>query len=152
MFHKILVATDGSPPAECAARAAICLARGGGAQLVAFSVARPYARLTGKETRADIEATLCSAHQAAIGHAARVAALAHEAGVPCQTVTAISAFPGDEIIHAAEQNACDLIALGAHGERTVPPVLAGGVAQQVLAYSPVPVLVLREAGKPDHPL
>jgi len=46
-------------------------------------------------------------------------------------------------------NACGLILLGAHGGRAPPPVLEGGICQQVLAYSPVPVLVLREAANPD---
>ncbi|WP_267873509.1 universal stress protein [Massilia sp. Mn16-1_5] len=83
---------------------------------------------------------------------ARVAGFAHEAGFPCQPVTPVSAFPGDEIILAAKQNACDLIVLGAHGERTVVPLAAGRVAQQLLSYAPFPVLVLREAAPPDHGL
>lgn len=153
MFRKILIATDGSWLAECAARAAVSLARGDKAAVVAFSVARPYpARPTGAETKADIEAAMAQAHEIAIGHAAQVARFAHEAGVTCRTVTAISPFPGDEIIQAAEENGCDLIVLGAHGGRADPPTLAGGVAQQVLAYSPVPVLMLRDAARPEHTL
>ena len=104
------------------------------------------------QTRADLDAAFVHAHQDAIAPAARVAGFAQEAGVPCQRVTAVSAFPGDEIIHAAEQNACDLIILGAHGGRTKPPLLAGGVAQQVLGYASVPVLMLRGAARPDHRL
>ncbi|MFC4933063.1 universal stress protein [Massilia sp. GCM10023247] len=153
MFRRILIATDGSWLAESAARAAISLAKGGKAEVLAFSAAPPYpVRLTGRETKADIEAAMAEAHQEAIAHVATVAGLAHEAGVACRTVTAISPFPGDEIIHVAEENACDLIVLGASGGRIVPPGLAGGVAQQVLAYSPVPVLMLRDAGRPEHTL
>ena len=153
MFRKILVATDGSWVAECAARAAVALAKGSGARLVALSVAHPApAGPASMQTRADLDAAFVRAHQDAIACAARVAGFAQEAGVPCQPVTAVSAFPGDEIIHAAEQNACDLIILGAHGGRTVPPLLAGGVAQQVLGYAPVPVLMLRDAARPDHRL
>jgi len=153
MFRKILIATDGSWLAECAARAGVSLAKGDRAEVLAFSVARPYpVRPTGKETKAEIEAAIAQAHQEAIAHAARVAGFAHEAQIPCRTVTAISPFPGDEIIQAAEQNACDLIVLGAHGGRAVTPVLPGAVAQQVLAYSSVPVLMLRDGGRREHTL
>ena len=153
MFKKILIATDGSWLAECAARAAVALAKGADAEVLAFAVARPYAaRPTGGETRADIEAAIAEAHKGAIAHAAKVAGFAHEAGVACRTVTAISPFPGDEIIQAAEENGCDLIVVGAHGGRSELPRLAGGVAQQVLAYSPVPVLMLCEAGRPENAL
>jgi nucleotide-binding universal stress UspA family protein len=116
MFSKILIATDGSWLAECAARVAVGLAKGNGGPLLALCVARPGpVRPTGMETRADLDAAVSSAHQAAIGHAERVAGYAHEAGIPCKAVTAISACPADAIIHAAEQNACELIVLGAHG-------------------------------------
>lgn len=153
MFQKILIATDGSWLAECAARAAVSLAQGCKAGVLAFSVARPYpARPTRGETKADIEAAMALAHQDALAHAETVAGFAREAGVACRAVTAISPFPGDEIIQAAEENGCDLIILGAHGGRTSPPTLAGGVAQQVLAYSPVPVLMLCEAARPEHRL
>ena len=153
MFRTILVASDGSWMAECAARVAVALAKSNGGRLVALSVAHPaVAKAGGMETKADLDAVFACAHQDAIDHAARVAGFAHEAGVPCQAVTAVSAFPGDEIIHAAEQNGCGLIVLGAHGGRTLPPVLAGGTAQQVLAYAPVPVLMLRDAARPDNGL
>lgn len=122
-------------------------------QLLCYRSPAPYGkRVTGNETRASQNAALAHAHEAAIANSGRVAAFAREAGDPHQSVTCVSAFPGDEIIHAAVQNACDLIALGAHGGRTIPPLLAGGVAQQVLAYSPVPVLMLRKAGQPDQGL
>lgn len=153
MFRKILIATDGSYLAECAARAAISIAKGGSGQVIVLSVARPYgASPKGVKTQAEAEAAWRQAHQDAIDCVGRIARFAHEAGVPGRTITAVSSFPGDEIIHAAEQNGCDLIALGAHGERTVPPVLAGGVAQQVLAYSSIPVLMLRAPGQTDHTL
>jgi len=116
MFRTILVASDGSWMAECAARVAVGLAQSNGGRLVALSVAHPaVAKPGGMETQADLDAVFACAHQDAIDRAARVAGFAHEAGVPCQAVTAISAFPGDEIIHAAEQNGCDLIVLGAYG-------------------------------------
>lgn len=146
MLRKILVATDGSWLAECAARAAVALAKGSGAKLVALSAAHAApAGPANMQIRADLDAAFVRAHQDPIAYAARVAGFAQKASVPCQPVTAVSAFPGDEIIHAAEQNACDLIILGAHGGRTVPPLLAGGVGQQVLGYVPVPALMLRDA-------
>jgi len=151
MFRKILIATDGSWLAERAARVAVALAKGIGGERVALSATRrPAAGPGGLETQADLNAAFASAHQDAIAHTGRDGAFARCAGVPCQAVTAVSAFPGDEIIHAAGQNGCDLIVLGAHGERSVPPLVASGVARQVLGYGSVPVLMLRDAPRPEH--
>ena len=47
MFRKILVATDRSWLAQCAARAAVALGKGSGGSLVALSVA-PYASRPGR--------------------------------------------------------------------------------------------------------
>lgn len=44
------------------------------------------------------------------------------------------------------------VVLGAHGGRAVTPILPGAVARQVLAYSSVPVLMLRDGGRPEHTL
>ncbi|BDT59592.1 hypothetical protein MasN3_30860 [Massilia varians] len=44
---------------------------------------------------------------------------------------------------AARQRGCDLIAMGSHGRRWIGRLLAGSVTQALLAYAPVPVMVLR---------
>ncbi|MBI3270344.1 MAG: universal stress protein [Planctomycetes bacterium] len=53
----------------------------------------------------------------------------------------------DEILRYAEERACDLIAMSAHGRSGVSRLLLGSVADKVLRASPIPVLLLRaEAG------
>ncbi len=44
---------------------------------------------------------------------------------------------------AAREHGCDLIVMGSHGRRGLSRLLAGSVTQAVLAYIPVPVMVLR---------
>jgi nucleotide-binding universal stress UspA family protein len=65
----------------------------------------------------------------------------------------MSTSPGPEIVRAAEDNACDLIVMGTHGLNDPRKLIAGSVAQYVLAYSAIPVMVLRdprEASRPEY--
>jgi nucleotide-binding universal stress UspA family protein len=73
----------------------------------------------------------------------KVAKAARAAGVACATDTAFSATPHEEIIRAAEQHGCDLVFMASHGRRGLSKLLAGSVTQNVLAYSHIPVMVLR---------
>ncbi len=51
--------------------------------------------------------------------------------------------PTEKIIEIAEERNPDLIVLGAKGLRATLGILLGGVAQQVVEYSPCPTLVVR---------
>ena len=51
--------------------------------------------------------------------------------------------PAEKIIEIAEERKSDLIVLGAKGLRATLGILLGGVAQQVVEYSPCPTLVVR---------
>jgi nucleotide-binding universal stress UspA family protein len=74
-----------------------------------------------------------------------VAGAAGVARVPCETHTALSFLPYEEIIRAADDYHCDVIFMASHGRRGLSRLLAGSQTQKVLAYSKVPVLVLRPA-------
>jgi nucleotide-binding universal stress UspA family protein len=143
MFRKILVPTDGSALSESAASAAVALARGSGAEIVALSVAQqcdpPCAMVDDGTWAAQRERALNAAAQ----RAGRVARLAHEAGVPHSLVTAMASSQHDELIRVALELHCDLIFLAAHGQCGVTRLIAGRVPQLVLAYSPVPVILYR---------
>lgn len=153
--EKILVATDGSDLALHAAEVAALLAGAGGRRLVALSVAQPHFSLAADALPAiDAQAELKRALLAAQAHAAAVAELAREDGLACEALTTISSRPGLEIVHAAEEQGCDLIVMGAHGPADANTLYTGSVAQQVLAWSPIPVLMLRdprEAARPRRP-
>lgn len=152
MYKKILVPTDGSPLSDYAVTAAIELARLSGAAIVAFSAAEPFPLLSAEEAMAiDLNAENDQRRQVAQQNLDRVVQAAQAAGVPCQTAIAYAAHPYQEIIDAASANQCDLIFMASHGRRGLSRMLAGSVAQNVMAYSPVAVMVLRPP-KEDHDL
>ncbi|MXR51196.1 universal stress protein [Halovenus sp. WSH3] len=51
--------------------------------------------------------------------------------------------PSKEIVSYAEENDCDVIAMGTHGRSGVDRLLLGSVAERVVRSSPVPVLTIR---------
>lgn len=145
MYKRILVPTDGSPVAEAAADAAIDLARACGSEIVALCVALPEPVLQALEgsmtydpgARADVLL------EHATHYVDAIAARAQAASVPCTKVTTNALDAAEAIADAARQHGCDLIAMGSHGRRGISRLLAGSVTQAVLAYAPVPVMVLR---------
>jgi nucleotide-binding universal stress UspA family protein len=138
MFRRILVPTDGSVLSERAAAAAVALARGSGAEIVALSMATPLPLCDGNGNPEALAAQRA-------GHVAR---LAEEAGVPHSQVTSAPASQHEEIIRVALQRHCDLIFIAAHGQCDLTRLIAGRVPQLVLAYSPLPVILYRSATAP----
>jgi nucleotide-binding universal stress UspA family protein len=150
MYKKILVPTDGSALSEQATAAAIEFARLCGAGIVAFSVAEPYPLVPAAEGAMVIDPGIETRvlQDFAQQNVDQVAQAAKAAGVECTTATTVSMFPYQEIISAATENQCDLIFMASHGRRGLSRLLAGSVTQNVLAYSTIPVMVLRP-GIPD---
>lgn len=148
MFRKILVPTDGSALSEAAAAAAVALARGSGAEIVALSVAQQGDPAREQADNGDWAAQRTRALNAAAQRAGRVARLAQEAGVPHSLVTTMASSQHDEIIRVAIELHCDLIFLAAHGQCGVTRLIAARVPQLVLAYSPVPVILYRGSTVP----
>jgi nucleotide-binding universal stress UspA family protein len=151
MYKKILVPTDGSALSEQAARAAVEFARLCGADIVAFSVAEPYPLMPAAEAAMavdpGVEADVLLKY--AQENTEQVAKLARAAGIACQCVTAFSMLPYQDIVNAADEHGCDLIFMASHGRRGLSRLLAGSVTQNVLAYSSIPVMVLRPGAR-DH--
>ena len=144
MYKKILVPTDGSSLSEQAAAAAIEFARALGSEIVAVSVAHPTPMIAAEavvvlDSEAETRVLLAQAQE----NVDKVALLATAAGVACTGTIALSYFPHEEIIKAAVDHQCDLIFMASHGRHGLSKLLAGSVTQNVLAYSTIPVLVLR---------
>jgi nucleotide-binding universal stress UspA family protein len=156
MYKRILVPTDGSAVSELAVNGAIEFARACGSEIVALSVAQPYPINTAAEGAMVIDEGFQMAllMDEAEQNVRRVAEAATHAGVKCTTATALSFYPADEIIGVAKRTGCDLVFMGSHGRRGLSRLLAGSTTQNVLAYSPVPVMVLRPKsvgpGAPDE--
>ena len=64
-------------------------------------------------------------------------------GVEAETVHIENALPAEAIIQAAQARNCGLIAMSSHGRRGLGRLVLGSVTAEVLAHSPVPVLVMR---------
>ncbi|MDL2355438.1 MAG: universal stress protein [Pseudomonadota bacterium] len=145
MYKKILLPTDGSDLAAQAVAAAIDYAKAAGGAIVAFSVAQPYPMLPAVDGAMMIDPGIDSTElQQLAQHAVdAVARAATAAGVACETHTSMSFLPYEEIIRAADEYGCDVIFMASHGRRGLSRLLAGSQTQKVLAYSKVPVLVLR---------
>ena len=117
------------------------------ARIVAFSVAQPYPLLPAVDGAMMIDPGIDSTELQQLAQQAvdEVARVAKAAGVACETHTALSFLPYEEIIRAADEYQCDVIFMASHGRRGLSRLLAGSQTQKVLAYSHVPVLVLRPA-------
>jgi nucleotide-binding universal stress UspA family protein len=149
MYRKILVPTDGSSLSLEAAAVAIEFARLHGAVLVVLAVAQPNPVLMAEGAMLSDSA---SEHrillELAQQHVDQVIERARAAGVPCLGTVALSFLPHEEIIRVAAEHGCDAVFMASHGRRGLSRLLAGSVTQNVLAYSTIPVLVLRPGASP----
>jgi nucleotide-binding universal stress UspA family protein len=68
---------------------------------------------------------------------------ADRVGVTAETLHIPNAQPAEAIIEAAKSRNCSLIAMASHGRRGLGRLVLGSVTAEVLAHSPVPVLVVR---------
>lgn len=145
MYKTILVPTDGSALSGTAVKAAIEFARSAGAALVVLAVAEPMPLAAGSDSYfvADPGLDLPQLLALAQARADDAAVLAQAAGVRCETVTAVSYNPHEEIIKAANDRHCDIIFMASHGRGGIGRLLLGSVTQKVLAHTALPVLVYR---------
>lgn len=152
-IERVCVATDGSDIAVQAAQMAALLARAGGGRMVAVSVAQPHFSMPDSAAvMPDAQAEFRRVREAALAHVETIRRIADAAGVSCEWATPLSSVPGPEIVRIAEEQGCDLIAMGTHGPNDANRLFAGSVAQYVLANSTIPVLLLRvprEASRPE---
>ena len=147
MYKRILIPTDGSSVSGLAADAAIELARSCGSGIVTLSIVVPelvFPYVEGGlvlDSGQQVDVLLENAH----GFVGALAERARRSGIACTPVTRIDPDPAQAIVEAAREYHCDLIVMGSHGRRGLSRLLAGSVTQAVLAYAPVPVMVLRPA-------
>lgn len=145
MFKKILVPTDGSALSEKSAKAALEFAAAQGAAVVGLAVAELYPFMLMPEAGAMVDLSTYEALQDKSAQQAmdRLKALATEAKVNCEVISTRGVHPYEEIIHTANEKACDLIWMGSHGRKGLDKLLLGSETQRVLSHSTVPVMVYR---------
>jgi nucleotide-binding universal stress UspA family protein len=148
MYKQILIATDGSELAGRAVAHGLALAKEVKAPVTLVTVTQPWSALE-------------LAHEARLGHTNPInqfedmaaasaktildaaAQKAKIAGVACEVVHVPDQHPAEGIIAIAEKQGCDLIVMASHGRRAVGRLLLGSQANEVLAHSKVPTLIVR---------
>ena len=146
MFKHILLATDGSAASLHAAELAVGLARTHGAKLTAVYVVDPYPYIgVGEINPMGYQAYSAAAQQQAAQAHTHIESLCTNSNPPvalqARLVEDVGAASG--IVQTADAEGADLIVVGSHGRSGIARLMLGSVANQVVARSPVPVLVAR---------
>ncbi|MFC7229282.1 universal stress protein [Salinirubellus salinus] len=136
MYDRIVIAVDGSDEARRAARRGLRLARAFDATVHVLSVVEHGAlRLT--ETDAERDQLRARGAEAL----EEVEGLASELGQPV-TTRLVDGKPAVQITRVADEQDADLVVVGRQGVTGLGRRLLGGVTEQVLHRSDVPVLVV----------
>ena len=141
-IERILVCVDFSEVTDAVVDQAKAIAALAGAEARVLHVAAPNPDFVGfeagpKTVRNQVAHTLRDEHRTLEGIARRLAeANVRAAPLMVQGPTAAT------ILEQIHRFRADLVVLGSHGHSALYHVLAGGVAEEVLRKSPVPVLVV----------
>lgn len=137
-MKHILIAHDGSEPADRAFDLALELARKFGAALSVLSVARPPEPPDEVETEAVIESAI-EHYEQAFGVLRRRTS---EAGVTVE-FSVVVGHPAEQIVHYAESHGIDHIVMGHRGKSFFRRWLLGSVSKQVIHYAHCTTTVVR---------
>lgn len=139
MYDDILLPTDGSEGMTVVIEHARSLARIHDARLHVLYVVETTS-LTDLPMESSIEGVYDALYDE--GESALAAVEQQLDDVPVET-SLVEGSPAQEIIAAAEDQACDLVVMGTHGRSGVDRFLLGSVAERVVRSSPVPVMTVR---------
>jgi nucleotide-binding universal stress UspA family protein len=146
VFRHILIATDGSPISNKAAKAGIALARALGARVTAYYAVDDLQPLFVEGYMMD-QAMVdeLDARAKALGkkRVDAIAKTARAAGVRVDALVSKASTAYAGIIDAAKRQRCDVIVMGSHGRRGLSKLMMGSVTQKVLTHSKIPVVVYR---------
>lgn len=146
MYQHILISTDGSDVAEKGVDHGLTLAKGLDAKVTILTVIERlpvYADLDGGLSVFAYGDYAAGQKEAAEKVLAAAKDKAGRMGVEAETVCLENTLPGEAIIETAKARNCSLIAMSSHGRRGLGRLVLGSVTSEVLAHSPVPVLVVR---------
>jgi nucleotide-binding universal stress UspA family protein len=139
MYDHVLIPVDGSDEATAATRRGLALARDFDATAEAVYVVEQRAR---RLTRTDRESAQLREHGESV--LAEIESLATEIGHPV-TTELLEGKPSVQIDEHARETDAALIVLGQQGMTGLGKRLLGGVTEQVLHRTAVPVLVVSDA-------
>lgn len=148
MYSNILIATDGSELASKAVEHGVLLAKEMGASVIFVTVTENWSpkEMVEEGERGNLD-PIGRFEDAATRSAQRILAAAEAsaqgAGIECEALHVRDRVPAEGIVDIAQEKACDLIVMASHGRRGINRLVSGSQTTEVLAYSKVPVLVLR---------
>ena len=137
-MNHILIAHDGSAPADRAFEFALELARKFGAKLSVLSVVRPPEPPDEVETEAVVESAK-EHHEQAFE---RLRSRFSEPSVPLEFAVTVG-HPAEQIVHYAESHGIDHIVMGHRGKTFFRRWLLGSVSKQVIHYAHCTTTVVR---------
>lgn len=148
MYHNFLIATDGSDLAKKAVDHGLMLAKETGASVIFVTVTENWSAIAmGADATRGLANPTESYEATATGKAQSILTAAKSAaedvGVECEIVHVADRHPAEGIIETANAKGCDLIVMASHGLRGLNRLVLGSQTTEVLAYSKLPVLVLR---------
>lgn len=138
MIRKILVAFDGSEPAQKAYDMALDLGMKYASEIHVLAVARPPEFAEEVETEAAVESAR-EHFEKQFGHLQSKAA--HLGLNPHFHIA--TGHPAEQIIRAAEHHGIDLIMLGHRGHGVFERWLLGSISRTIIAYAHCTVMVVR---------
>jgi nucleotide-binding universal stress UspA family protein/CBS-domain-containing membrane protein len=140
MFTTIVVALDGSRPADAAADVALWLAKLSQAQVIFVSVIEEQPRYVSVHEEAASENASARDYFSALHARWERQALLH--GVAARSVT-LTGHEAQRILRYAADSQADLLVMGHAGHSAVWEGALGGTAQQLLLRAPCSALVVR---------
>jgi nucleotide-binding universal stress UspA family protein len=146
MFKHILLPTDGSEHAQKAIKAGVAFAKSLGARVTGYYAMHEPAFLYNRfgnldhQIKTELERR---AREVAQRYVDEIGKEARAVGVEFEPLITISDAPAAGIVDAAQKKKCDAIFLASHGRVGFSKLLLGGVTQDVLARSALPVIVYR---------
>ena len=149
MYSHILISTDGSEVAAKGLDHGLTLAKALGARVTIVTVTERFPAYVGAAAAGwfpspeEIEGYDSRQAEIATEVLTGAQAAAAKVGVPVEVVHVANALPAEAIIDTAKSRDCALICMSSHGRRGLGRLLLGSQTAEVLAHSPVPVLVVR---------
>ena len=140
VYHKILVAFDGSANARRALAHAVSLARDQCARLTLLTVIPPRGAIGIAGGATSAAETMIGCYSEILHSAA--ASIPDDVGITTQLV---EGSPARCIVKRAVAGHHDLIVMGSRGRGRLAGALLGSVSNRVLQASPVPVLIVHAA-------
>ncbi len=131
MIKKLLVAVDGSPEAEKAARYALKLGRAYDASVTALNVIGVEPPIEREDERKSKEI---------LSH---IKEIAKKAKANCKTKSRIDPIVHRGILDEADEGGYDLIIIGSKGLTGIKRMVMGSVAENVARHANCPVTVIR---------